>query len=76
LHPRTERRLVQLYSEASGRPLGEGIGVLRDVVIAGDDDTAMAVWSRGPRFCGGAWFAPFGFADGLLAPRRARNPIS
>jgi alkanesulfonate monooxygenase SsuD/methylene tetrahydromethanopterin reductase-like flavin-dependent oxidoreductase (luciferase family) len=74
LHPRTERRLVELYAEASGRPLGEGIGVLRDVVIAGDDDTAMAVWSGGPAFCGAAWFAPFGFGEGLLDPDTGEEP--
>jgi len=74
LHPKTERRLVELYAEASGRPLGEGIGVLRDVVIAGDDDTAMAVWSGGPAFCGAAWFAPFGFGEGLLDPDTGEEP--
>ena len=61
LHPTLERRLVDLYAECSGWPPGDGIGVLRDVVIADADAEAQRIWSSGPRFCGAAWFAPFGF---------------
>jgi alkanesulfonate monooxygenase SsuD/methylene tetrahydromethanopterin reductase-like flavin-dependent oxidoreductase (luciferase family) len=68
LHPLTERRLFELYAECSGRPLGEGIGVLRDLVIADSDDEAIAVWNDGPRFCGSEWFAPFEFGRGLYHP--------
>jgi alkanesulfonate monooxygenase SsuD/methylene tetrahydromethanopterin reductase-like flavin-dependent oxidoreductase (luciferase family) len=68
LHPKLERRLIDVYAQVSGRPPGQGIGVLRDVVIAEDDATAQQIWSSGPKFCGAAWFAPFGVDKGTLAP--------
>ena len=68
LHPILEARLIDLYAEVSGRPRGDGIGVLRDVVIAESDDDAQRIWSSGPKFCGAAWFAPFGFDKGTLHP--------
>ncbi|MHB1925342.1 MAG: LLM class flavin-dependent oxidoreductase [Acidimicrobiales bacterium] len=68
LHPGTERRLVDLYAEVSGRAAGDGIGVLRDVVIADTDEEAWAIWADGPLFCGRNWFAPFGFDRGLADP--------
>src|SRR5262249_9282604 len=37
LHPHVEEHLVRLYAEVSGRPPGDGVGVLRDVVIAPTD---------------------------------------
>ena len=64
LHPRLERRLVDLYAECSGKPPGTGVGVLRDVIVADSDDEAQRIWSSGPKFCGAAWFAPFGFDKG------------
>jgi alkanesulfonate monooxygenase SsuD/methylene tetrahydromethanopterin reductase-like flavin-dependent oxidoreductase (luciferase family) len=63
LPPLYERQLIDVYAEASGKPPGEGIGVLRDVVIADSDDEAMDVWNNGPKFCVEEWFAPFGFAN-------------
>jgi alkanesulfonate monooxygenase SsuD/methylene tetrahydromethanopterin reductase-like flavin-dependent oxidoreductase (luciferase family) len=68
LHPVTEGRLVDLYAEVSGRAPGDGVGILRDVVIADTDDEAMALWADSGLFCGGAWFRPFGFARGLAHP--------
>ena len=68
LHPKLERRLFDLYADVSGRPLGEGIGVLRDVVIADTDEEALAVWQNSGAFCGAAWFEPFGFSKGLADP--------
>lgn len=68
LHPKLERRLVDLYADCSGKRPGTGIGVLRDVVIADSDDEAQRIWSSGPKFCGAAWFAPFGFDKGMLDP--------
>ncbi|HET6794315.1 MAG TPA: LLM class flavin-dependent oxidoreductase, partial [Acidimicrobiales bacterium] len=68
LHPVTEARLVELYSEVSGLPRGQGTGVLRDIVIADSDEEAWALWNEGPRFCGSSWFAPFGFDRGLAHP--------
>jgi alkanesulfonate monooxygenase SsuD/methylene tetrahydromethanopterin reductase-like flavin-dependent oxidoreductase (luciferase family) len=68
LHPKLERRLFELYAEVSGRPLGDGIGVLRDVVIADTDEEALAIWRDSGAFCGAAWFEPFGFSKGLTDP--------
>ena len=73
LHPKLERHLVEVYAECSGRPPGDGIGVLRDVVIAGSDDEAQRIWSSGPRFCGAAWFAPFGFDRGTRDPDTGKD---
>jgi alkanesulfonate monooxygenase SsuD/methylene tetrahydromethanopterin reductase-like flavin-dependent oxidoreductase (luciferase family) len=74
LHPRLEEGLFQLYAEVSGRPLGDGMGVLRDVVIADSDDEAMALWSGSGAYCGAAWFEPFGFSKGLADPRTGEPP--
>ncbi len=74
LHPKTERRLVQLYAEVSGRPPGQGVGVLRDVVVADTDEEAMALWADSGAFCGAAWFTPFGFSRGLADPDTGQVP--
>jgi len=68
LHPQLERELIEIYAEESGRPLGQGIGVLRDLIIAESDAHAQAIWADGPRFCGAEWFAPFDFGRGLNDP--------
>jgi alkanesulfonate monooxygenase SsuD/methylene tetrahydromethanopterin reductase-like flavin-dependent oxidoreductase (luciferase family) len=74
LHPATERRLFEVYAEESGRPLGEGIGVLRDVIVAESDEEAQALWASSGTFCGAAWFAPFGFSQGLVDPVTGEMP--
>ncbi len=68
LHPKLERRLFEVYAETSGRPLGDGVGVLRDLVIAPTDEQAYLLWRSSGAFCGAAWFEPFGFARGLIDP--------
>ncbi|MCZ6465253.1 MAG: LLM class flavin-dependent oxidoreductase [Proteobacteria bacterium] len=68
LHPKLERALFALYAQVSGRPLGDGIGVLRDVIIADSDEQAQRLWADSGAFCGAAWFEPFGFAKGLADP--------
>ena len=68
LHPRRERHLFELYADTSGRKLGEGIGVLRDVLVADSDEEAIALWRNSGAFCGAAWFEPFGFAKGMIDP--------
>ncbi|MCY3964269.1 MAG: LLM class flavin-dependent oxidoreductase [Acidobacteria bacterium] len=68
LHPKRERALFELFAEESGRPLGEGIGVLRDVVIAESDTEAERLWKASGAFCGSAWFEPFGFSRGMIDP--------
>jgi alkanesulfonate monooxygenase SsuD/methylene tetrahydromethanopterin reductase-like flavin-dependent oxidoreductase (luciferase family) len=57
-------------ANASGRNLapGEGIGVLRDVVIADTDEEAWALWRQSGAFVGAAWFAPFGFGGAVPLP--------
>jgi alkanesulfonate monooxygenase SsuD/methylene tetrahydromethanopterin reductase-like flavin-dependent oxidoreductase (luciferase family) len=74
LHPALEARLVALYADVSGRPAGDGVGVLRDVVVAESDDEAMALWRDSGAFCGAAWFEPFGFARGLADPATGARP--
>jgi alkanesulfonate monooxygenase SsuD/methylene tetrahydromethanopterin reductase-like flavin-dependent oxidoreductase (luciferase family) len=68
LHPKLESRLFALYAEVSGRALGDGIGVLRDVIVAPTDAEAEALWHDSSAFVGAAWFAPFGFSQGLADP--------
>jgi alkanesulfonate monooxygenase SsuD/methylene tetrahydromethanopterin reductase-like flavin-dependent oxidoreductase (luciferase family) len=74
LHPTLETRLVRLYAEVSGRPLGDGVGVLRDVVVAESDEEAMALWADSGLFCGREWFEPFGFSKGLADPATGETP--
>jgi alkanesulfonate monooxygenase SsuD/methylene tetrahydromethanopterin reductase-like flavin-dependent oxidoreductase (luciferase family) len=62
--------LLQAASAANGRKLdtGEGLGLLRDVVVADTDEEALQLWQQGGAFCGAAWFAPFGFWRGFADP--------
>jgi alkanesulfonate monooxygenase SsuD/methylene tetrahydromethanopterin reductase-like flavin-dependent oxidoreductase (luciferase family) len=68
LHPALETQLVDLYAEVSGRPRGEGVGFLRDVIVADTDEEALALWADSGLYCGRAWFEPFGFSRGLVDP--------
>jgi alkanesulfonate monooxygenase SsuD/methylene tetrahydromethanopterin reductase-like flavin-dependent oxidoreductase (luciferase family) len=68
LHPRLEQELVELYAEVSQRAPGDGIGVLRDVIVAESDEQALQLWLDSGLFCGQAWFEPFGFNKGLADP--------
>ncbi len=74
LHPERERALFELYAETSGRALGEGVGVLRDVVVADSDEEAQALWHDSGVFVGAAWFAPFGFDQGYAHPTTGERP--
>jgi alkanesulfonate monooxygenase SsuD/methylene tetrahydromethanopterin reductase-like flavin-dependent oxidoreductase (luciferase family) len=70
-----QNRMYEVYQEEAegcGRTLarGEGLGVLRDVIVADSDEEALQMWARGPAFCGAAWFAPFGFDRVLREPGR------
>ena len=78
MYPEMQNRLYEVYqeeAEAAGRTLkpGEGLGVLRDVLITDTDEEAMEIWARTAAFCGAAWFAPFGFADALRPPGREKG---
>jgi len=72
-----EKFLFDVYHEeanAAGRNLapGEGIGVLRDVVVADTDEEAWALWRNSGAFVGAAWFSPFGFGGAI--PRPGEDP--
>jgi alkanesulfonate monooxygenase SsuD/methylene tetrahydromethanopterin reductase-like flavin-dependent oxidoreductase (luciferase family) len=73
MHFSMANQLYEVYQEeaqAHGRSLspGEGLGLLRDVVVADTDEEALQLWQHGGAFCGAAWFAPFGFWRGFTEP--------
>ena len=74
LHPKLEDHLFEIYAEASGRDRGEGVGVLRDVIVAKTDEEALALWADAGVFCGRSWFEPFGFSRGLDDPEGGERP--
>jgi alkanesulfonate monooxygenase SsuD/methylene tetrahydromethanopterin reductase-like flavin-dependent oxidoreductase (luciferase family) len=68
-----ESFLYEVYHQeatAAGRNVvpGEGIGVLRDVIVADTDEEAWAMWRNAAAFVGAAWFAPFGFGGASARP--------
>ena len=72
-----QNQLYDVYRDEAaqaGRDLapGEGLGLLRDVVVADTDQEALELWGQSGAFCGAAWFAPFGFDRGLTEPGRER----
>ncbi len=74
-----QNHLYEVYREeaaAHGRSLalGEGLGVLRDVIVADTDAEALELWAHGAAFCGAAWFAPFHFGDVLVDPANGERP--
>jgi alkanesulfonate monooxygenase SsuD/methylene tetrahydromethanopterin reductase-like flavin-dependent oxidoreductase (luciferase family) len=74
LHPLLERHLVDVYAEVSGQPPGDGIALLRDVVVAPTDEEAMSLWAEGPSFGFQSWFSAFGFDKGLPHPDTGEMP--
>ncbi len=79
MHLGLQNRLYDVYreeAEAHGRSVkpGEGLGVLRDVVIADTDEEAQHLWATGAAFCGATWFAPFHFGDVLREPGQTEGP--
>lgn len=73
MHPENQRVLYEAYYDeaaSAGRALelGEGLGALRDVIVADTDEEAMELWRRGPAFSHQMWFAPFNFGRGLIPP--------
>jgi len=74
LFPDYELQLCKLYAEESGKPIGEGMGVLRDLVIADTDAEAKEIWRHSGYFCGREWFEPFGFSTGMEDPKTREVP--
>jgi alkanesulfonate monooxygenase SsuD/methylene tetrahydromethanopterin reductase-like flavin-dependent oxidoreductase (luciferase family) len=74
LFPPYERHLCDVYAAESSKPLGEGMGVLRDLIIADTDDEAKAIWRDSGQFCGNEWFAPFGFGKAMEDPGTGKLP--
>ncbi|NQV57184.1 MAG: LLM class flavin-dependent oxidoreductase [Rhodospirillales bacterium] len=68
LHPKLEKFLIAAYAETSGKPLGEGVAVLRNLIIADTDEEALALAQNSAVFARNAWFEPFGFGRGLEDP--------
>jgi alkanesulfonate monooxygenase SsuD/methylene tetrahydromethanopterin reductase-like flavin-dependent oxidoreductase (luciferase family) len=71
-----QNQMYDVYRDEAGKngrtlQPGEGLGVLRDVVVADTDEEAMELWHQTGSFCGAAWFAPFGFWRGYTEPGRA-----
>jgi alkanesulfonate monooxygenase SsuD/methylene tetrahydromethanopterin reductase-like flavin-dependent oxidoreductase (luciferase family) len=74
MHEKLERNLFEVYAATSGRRLGDGMGVLRDIVIADTDEEARQLWADSATFAGNAWFVPFGFRRGMLDPDTGEAP--
>jgi len=72
--PSAESALFRVFADASGLPLGHGIGVLRDVIIADSDEEAQDIWANSGTYVGSSWFAPFGFSAGLVDPKTGAPP--
>ena len=73
-----QNQLYEVYHDEAtkaGRELvpGEGLGVLRDVIVADSDEEALELWRDSGAFCGAAWFSPFGFDRGLTDPARGER---
>jgi alkanesulfonate monooxygenase SsuD/methylene tetrahydromethanopterin reductase-like flavin-dependent oxidoreductase (luciferase family) len=74
LNKKTETRLFKLYSEISGQPFGQGMGILRDIIVADTDAEAQELWQNSSRFVSEVWFRPFGFRRGLVDPDTGNYP--
>jgi alkanesulfonate monooxygenase SsuD/methylene tetrahydromethanopterin reductase-like flavin-dependent oxidoreductase (luciferase family) len=76
-----EQHLFRVYQEeaaSAGRTLepGEGMAVLRDVLVCDTDEEARALWRDSGAFTGAAWFAPFHFGAVLIDPATGRGPTT
>jgi alkanesulfonate monooxygenase SsuD/methylene tetrahydromethanopterin reductase-like flavin-dependent oxidoreductase (luciferase family) len=76
MHATYEDNLFTLYAEVSGRPRGQGMGLLRDVIIADTEAEAIQLWKDSGIFSGRAWFEPFGFRKGVMDPETGAAPTA
>jgi alkanesulfonate monooxygenase SsuD/methylene tetrahydromethanopterin reductase-like flavin-dependent oxidoreductase (luciferase family) len=74
MHEVHERNLFEIYASVSGRKLGDGMAMLRDIIIADSDEEARQLWADSATFAGNAWFVPFGFRRGMLDPETGEAP--
>ncbi len=74
MHEKLERNLFEVYAEASGKLLGDGVAMLRDIIVADTDEEAQALWQDSGPFTSNAWFVPFGFRKGMLDPDTGEAP--
>src|SRR5262245_64426243 len=74
MHETLEKRLFEVYAEVSGQALGDGMGMLRDIIIADSNEEARELWVNSATFAGEAWFVPFGFRRGMLDPVTGQAP--
>jgi alkanesulfonate monooxygenase SsuD/methylene tetrahydromethanopterin reductase-like flavin-dependent oxidoreductase (luciferase family) len=74
MHETIEKNLFEVYASVSGRKLGDGMGMLRDIIIADTDEEARQLWVDSATFAGNAWFVPFGFRRGMLDPKTGEAP--
>jgi alkanesulfonate monooxygenase SsuD/methylene tetrahydromethanopterin reductase-like flavin-dependent oxidoreductase (luciferase family) len=74
MHETIEKNLFEVYASVSGRRLGDGMGMLRDIIIADTDEEARQLWRDSATFAGDAWFVPFGFRRGMLDPKTGEAP--
>ena len=76
MHESLEKNLFEVYAAVSGRALGDGMGMLRDIIIADSDEEARQLWVNSSTFAGEAWFVPFGFRRGMLDPKTGEAPTT
>src|SRR5690349_1367529 len=74
MHATHEDRLVALYADVARKTPGEGMGFLRDTIIADSDEEAIELWKNSGVFSGRAWFEPFGFRKGVADPVTGEYP--
>ncbi len=77
-HQRTLYSAYQDEAAKAGRTLryGEGMGLLRDVLIADTMEEALMAYANGSPFVNSNWFAPFGFGQGIEAPGEKREDLT
>ncbi len=44
MHETIEKNLFEVYASVSGRKMGDGMGMLRDIIIADSDEEARQLW--------------------------------
>jgi alkanesulfonate monooxygenase SsuD/methylene tetrahydromethanopterin reductase-like flavin-dependent oxidoreductase (luciferase family) len=74
VHRKLEEQLFAVYRDQSGKPPGEGVAVLRDLIIADTDEEARAIWEDSSRWAAEKWFVDFGFRQGMKDPDTGAFP--